>query len=146
MLDYSDNMACTGCLRQIPDDSLFCPYCGNPTAQGKAEQTQAVAHAVATPSPATGKCLSGLGGWLSLVGLGLLVSPFILLYETLWVTAPFLYRGNYPNTAFAVVAAYELLIGVAMLVALVYLNILFFKKKNCLPALFHNLFLFLFCP
>lgn len=91
--------------------------------------------------------LKGLGGWLGLVGFGLVVSPIILTYK-LWTglqLARLLVRrlnARYPEYNGVLVddeiefAIFSVFITAVFLAGLVYLSILFFKKKKIFPKLF----------
>jgi magnesium-transporting ATPase (P-type) len=88
--------------------------------------------------------LKGLGGWLVLVGLGLILSPFIqikFLYDVFWIP---IHDGQWsdainpasPNYVpnFKAVAISEAAIN-ALLIALgVWLIYLFFRKRRLFPA------------
>ena len=91
--------------------------------------------------------LKGLGGWLGLVGFGLVVSPMVLTYR-LWTglqLARVLVRrlnARYPEYNGVLVddeiefLIFSVFITAVFLGGLVYLNFLFLKKKKAFPKLF----------
>ena len=84
--------------------------------------------------------LNGLEGWLSLVGLALVVSPIVLIYG-LWNDLRFMTGPNYNAVGLIIpdlpgFTVFDFITGVLLLAGLVYLNILFFKKKKIFPKYF----------
>jgi hypothetical protein len=99
--------------------------------------------------------LNGLRGWLVLVGLGLVVSAIISLYG-LWTDLPFLrdrirllnahhpeYNGSLVDDEILFLIFFNVITAV-FLAGLVYLNILFFKKKKTFPKFFIVFLVFYF--
>jgi hypothetical protein len=130
-------MFCKNCGAKLEEGIKFCGKCGVAVAGHE----QATASPTTISSPVKDKNLNGLEGWLALVGFGLLVEPFVLLYTIFSVNLPFLYSDNYQNVAanyptLANLGVYELIINIAFLAALIYLNILFFKKRKIFPRYF----------
>jgi len=81
----------------------------------------------------------GLSGWLILVGIGLVIAPFRILFIIFGTNLPFLLGSNYqaylsshPGTA--VLAGSEVLINTLFFTSLLALNYLFFKKKKSFPT------------
>jgi len=82
--------------------------------------------------------LNGLGGWLVLVGFGLVVSPIISIYG-LWTDLQFVANRLHQLQAWDDETLFVILfdfITAVFLAGLVYLNILFFKKKKIFPKYF----------
>ena len=100
------------------------------------------------------KQLSGLGGWLALVGLGILISPIrilILLVPTFievfsgdtWsiLTTP----GNDVYSPYwAPILLSEIAVNSAIIIAWIYIGYLFFKKKKSFPKWYIGIILFTF--
>jgi len=91
--------------------------------------------------------LNGLGGWLGLVGFGLVVSPVLLTYR-LWtglqLVRVLIRRLNARHTEYNGLLVddeiqfliFSAFITTVLLAGLVYLNFLFFKKKKIFPKVF----------
>jgi hypothetical protein len=127
---------CKNCGLKLDVDSKFCDRCRAVVA-GHDQP----ASSVATPNSTPQKNLTGLTGWLILPALGLLYQPLHLIYAIFSVNLPFFYNSNYQNTiaqypTLRSLGVYELLVNIAFLAALIYLNILFYKKKKVLPRYF----------
>ncbi|MDR1848707.1 MAG: DUF2569 family protein [Zoogloeaceae bacterium] len=63
-------MFCSKCGQQCPDNSAFCPSCGSPV---QTAQTQSFQQSGGAEYENTQPELTGLGGWLILVGIGLVI-------------------------------------------------------------------------
>jgi len=81
--------------------------------------------------------LNGIGGWLILPAIGLVISPFMSLHgiitDTLLLTSsvyPSL-SANHPSITGLLI--FEVLINAAFLAAVICLNFLFYTKKRILP-------------
>jgi hypothetical protein len=86
----------------------------------------------------------GLGGWLILVGLGLVLTPFILLaqmniYKEIFSDGTWealtLQSSDLYTPFFGVFMCFELLGNCVFLIAYICLAFLFFKKKRIFPRL-----------
>lgn len=90
----------------------------------------------------TGK--EGLGGWLILIGLGLVLTPFLLLgqlnlYKEIFSNGTWealtLRSSDLYHPLFGVFMCFELLGNCVFLIAYICLAFLFFKKKRIFPRL-----------
>ena len=101
---------------------------------------------------AEGKSLEGLGGWLVLVGLGIIVAPlriigllFPIYYEIFsngsWelLTTP---GTDAYNSLWAPIIYGEIAINGALVVAWIFVGYLFFSKKKVFPKWFIGMLLF----
>ena len=79
-------MFCNNCGSKLEESAKFCGKCG--TVVIRHEQEVGEITSVAASSPVGGKELNGLGGWLVLLGLGLLVQPFNIIYTIFSVNLP----------------------------------------------------------
>lgn len=105
----------------------------------------AVAPAI-SPTPAPDPASSGLGGWLILVGFGVLISPIgivRILFETYrgifltdgWINLTTPSSAMY-NALWAPMIVGEMVVNILMLLLSVYLIFLFFGKKRSFPTWF----------
>jgi hypothetical protein len=123
---------CSTCACDIPEDRQICPRC----------EAAAVTPAPAPPLFSTTLAtqdLEGLSGWLVLVGLGLVVSPFIMLSTVLRANIPFLYAAKYQpfltsHRALAALIVFELITNIVFLASVLALNYLFFTKRSSFPT------------
>ena len=86
-----------------------------------------------------GSNLEGLSGWLVLVGLGLVVSPFMILARTFSTNVPLLTNPRYHafleiHRAVEAMIVFEVVSNLIFVALLVGLNFLFFKKKRAFPT------------
>jgi hypothetical protein len=90
--------------------------------------------------------LKGLGGWLILVGIGVVLSPFRLLYTLIPVYQPIFEDGTWEalttessevyNPYFSTLLFGEITFNVLMISACIYLIYLFFSKHYFFPKLY----------
>jgi hypothetical protein len=125
---------CSTCASELPEGLPSCPRCETATA--------------APPPPAplssplfttTTEDLEGLSGWLILVGLGLVVSPFVILGTTLSVNLPFLSDSKYQafltgHPGVAALIVFEVITNIVFVIGLAALNFLFFTKRRAFPT------------
>jgi hypothetical protein len=79
-----------------------------------------------------------IGGWLILVAIRLFVSPFLLLYTIFKWNVPFIFGGKYQtylagHPMNAVLILFELTSNTILFIGLIYLNVLFLRKKKTFP-------------
>ena len=109
------------------------------------------AAAAATPPPLPGENLTGLGGWLILVGIGRVFGPFILLLKTIrsfptfsllkWhaMTNP---GGVSYQPAWGPLLTLELLAQLSLVILGGFALVLFFQKRRIFPRWFIALMVF----
>ena len=83
--------------------------------------------------------LEGLSGWLILIGIGLVVSPFILLTTVIAINIPLLTTPKYrpyleSHPAVGALILSEIGVTLCVVALLGALNYLFFKKKRSFPT------------
>ena len=143
---------CSHCASALEDGALVCSYCGGEAGSpGGAPQqecdsledgkgpAESNGTGLAVPMFATGNDLEGIGGWLILVAVGLGIGPLVSLSGVIRDLL-MLYGAKYQNVlaarpGIAGLVLYEAVTNSIFLVALVALNILFYKKKRSFPSL-----------
>ena len=118
-------MFCKNCGTKLESGIRFCGSCGTAIEEQKLDVS--TGHSVIVK-----RNFNGLDGWLILVGIGLLIDPFILLYNIFAINVPSL--SNYPQ--FVGLITYELIINSAFIIAVVYLIILYLKRSKTFPTYF----------
>lgn len=130
-------MFCKKCGNKIEAGSKFCIHCGN----NLLEVSDTVA---TTPMPTPERTIisgyEGLSGWLAIVGLGLFVRLFYSL-KLVYTDASYFTDGTVDSVSSLVqgyrgALGFELLMGVVLSLAVVYLMFLYFKKKKNFPRYF----------
>ena len=95
---------------------------------------------MATPEP------SGIGGWLLLPAIALIISPLRMIYEfhqtffdllrpAVWISLLSTKSPNY-SPVLATVLGWEILANLALFALTIWLGYLFFKKRKLAPAIF----------
>ncbi len=103
----------------------------------------------------TSQDLEGLGGWLLLVGLGVVVSPIYMAYSTYPMYADIFASGTWQILTTPGTAAYspywapfllgEIAVNVLMCLIWVYIAYLFFSKKKAFPKWYIGMLIFTVC-
>jgi hypothetical protein len=98
------------------------------------------------------KELQGLGGWLILVGIGVIIAPFYTLFQAFLTFQPIFSEGIWEILTTPGSDAYhplwqpiligEIVINVSLVLVLVYIVFLFFSKKRSLPSWYVAVLLF----
>ena len=106
------------------------------TVAGTSEETSAP---FSEPFLHTDSHLEGLGGWLILVGLGLVISPLVILGTTVSDNVPLLTNSDSrafleSHPALEGLIVFEVVTNVIFVVILGALNILFFTRKRSFPT------------
>jgi hypothetical protein len=132
-------MFCKNCGAKLDDDAKFCGSCG--TVVGNSEGIAVHAAAITTPDTIESKNLNGLAGWLILIGLGILIQPLKDLYGIFSINLPAFasiasQSGSSQYSTLYNIAVYELINNIIFVIALIYLNILFYQKKKMFPRFF----------
>lgn len=133
---------CTSCGSELVDDASVCTRCGIVTAEvadpGPVAQI-AVAGADSAPVPtfATDTDLKGIGGWLILHAIGLAIAPFVSLagvYSDLKILNGAAYQaGLHAKPDLALLIFFEASTNVIMTLALIALNVLFYRTRKSFP-------------
>jgi hypothetical protein len=133
-------MYCNNCGKHNSDDSKFCKSCGSKITRVSIEHKSEVEKHTQNNSPVVDsnksteeseKINAGLGGWLALVGLGLIVTPFIEGYST-YEYFPLL-EQVYDIPSLKSLLWFEFFGGIATIVVSIYLLYLYFKKNINFP-------------
>jgi hypothetical protein len=140
--------SCSQCGAVIHDGSSFCPQCGA-SASSAIEivpgEPQPVVAAVDGPAPFSRTLLDetshleGIGGWLILVAIGLVLSPFIILGLTLFTLVPVLTMDRVQPFLQSHPAVHALIIlevatNLIFVLLLLWINYLFFSRKKAFPS------------
>ena len=136
-------MVCAQCASEIHEGTLTCANCAGPQA----------AAASPDPSPFAGtlldldRDLEGLSGWLILVGIGLVVSPFMILSSTLGTHLPILIGAQHreflrTHPGLHALIAFVAITNLVFVAVLAALNYLFFTKKRSFPTFIILYFVF----
>lgn len=128
---------CSQCAAQIVDDTVVCVSCG---ASAEPIAGPALPFSPSAPTlSTTDHDLIGIGGWLILPAIGLVVAPILFLHG-ISVDLRLLAGSQYQSAlisrpGLAGVLLYEALNNSVLLLSAIYLNILFYRRKRAFPAL-----------
>lgn len=124
---------CEKCDLELEPNAKFCTNCGEKVSEKTTETIN-------------NKKYEGLGGWLVLVGIGVVISPLRLLAELSKVYLPMFNDGTWEalttptsesyNSSFSSLLAGEMFFNSLMILASLYLIYLFFTKKSFFPKLY----------
>jgi hypothetical protein len=83
--------------------------------------------------------LNGIGGWLLLIGVNLVVGPFYRLHHIITSNIPSIFAEEYQtylsnHHASAALILFELIQSTSIFALLIVLNFLFFTRKKAFPA------------
>jgi hypothetical protein len=147
---------CQHCGSQLEEGAVVCVQCGQdaagpwesvrpfPASESKlvsaGAQQESVGPILSAASGSADQELTGIGGWLILVAISLVVNPLQMLRTLLVVDLPFLAHSSHdsflnahpPN---AILAAFEITSESALLLVLLLLNYLFYRKSKRFPPL-----------
>jgi hypothetical protein len=134
---------CPRCGAEIEHGAAVCVHCGNSAAQPSAPAL------FNSSTPDADHHLEGLGGWLILLAIGLIVSPFFLLYPLLTTyvhifTDPVSKAVLQASHSIYMLVLSEVITNIVLIVMLLWLNYLFFTKRRTFPT-FMILFMVLQC-
>ncbi len=124
---------CPNCASEIPEGASSCAHCASVDTVSAPESVLPV------PAFAAFEDLEGLSGWLFLVGIGLVASPFLLIRTILTVNIPFLYGEKYQiflaaHPTSMILGVFELITNLILITFVLALNYLFYRKKNAFPT------------
>ena len=137
--------SCNRCGAAVEPGAVICVWCG--AAAGDSREVPAIHHAAMAPVPAQSMAragiagdtsnLSGIRGWLILFAVGLAIEPLALVRRVL-VELRFLNSERYHDFLMGHPALYGLLVfeaisGAMFLIALIALNVAFYKRKKLFP-------------
>ncbi len=149
-------MPCASCAAEVDPNAVVCAHCGaalipavpnavphpDPPAIVAQQSPQPLAHHSALFAGTlldADRNLEGLGGWLILSGIGLILSPFVLLVAVAKSNLPLLTDVRYQpylekHPAIHGLALFEVATNLCFIAVLGALNYLFFKKKRAFPT------------
>jgi len=136
-------MYCNNCGKHNPEDSKFCKHCGseikrvtsehkNDTSPDEKKDSSKVEETKSIPEDKKEK--GGLTGWLALVGLGLIVTPFIQGYS-LYGYLP-LFSETFDIPGYMTLLQFEFVMLSILALSSVYLLYLYLKKKENFPKFY----------
>jgi hypothetical protein len=128
-------VSCPNCGKDLEEVSLTCPDCRS-LAEAAIPATEPPAPPLFSAFEAN-ESPRGIGGWLILVGLGLVLGPIFQLFA-IWTN---LRAFTGPNRAVAervipgisALVLFQLLTGCVLLLANLFLLVLFFREKRSFP-------------
>ena len=131
-------MYCNNCGKHNPENSKFCKSCGskiiNMSEENEIVDTRSKDNSSTKNNNITQakqKVDAGLGGWLALVGLGLIVGPFYTV-SNIYGYFP-LFNKTYNVPGYLPLLQFEFVIMIAFFLANIYLLYLYFKKNIKFP-------------
>ncbi len=148
---------CTQCANGLEEAAAVCIHCGAavdrpaewkaeppfppaPTPETPVEDTPvSPVPMLAPPASSTKNQPPGIGGWLILPAISLVVSPFQILRTLVTVDLPVLFGVNHQayldsHPANAALIVFEAASNVVFVATLILLNYLFFSRKKAFPT------------
>ena len=132
---------CKNCDVENTNEAKFCAGCGKELVTEPQED-------IASEQ----KNLQGLGGWLILVGFGIIASPFIMIAQLIPIYSDIFESGAWDllttpgselyTPGFSIFLATESLVNALMLIAWLYIAFLFFTKKSNFPKWYIGILIF----
>ena len=127
---------CSYCGKDVAPDSDACPGCGG---KDKLYEPTDITN------EATGEAPAGIGGWLILVAIGVIISPFKMAFELFGYSELF-ENGTWgllttPGTetfipSFSVLMFVEMAVAVVFIIGYLYLAYLLIRKSRKFPRFF----------
>jgi len=124
---------CDKCGADLEQNAKFCTNCGEKVSEKTIEQQSA-------------KQYEGLGGWLILVGIGVVLSPFRILADISKIYLPIFKDGTWDaltdptsevyNSSFSILLTGEIVFNSIMILVSFYMIYLFFAKKKLFPKFY----------
>ena len=128
-------MYCKKCGKKIEENSKFCTHCGKNILETKESKTTIETVEKNTTKDDGSNNPKGLSGWLSLVGLGLIITPILLLWS-IYNSISVYDSADYMNElmpGLIGLVSFEIIGNIIFAGVAVYLLYLFFKKKTKFP-------------
>ncbi|HWG21313.1 MAG TPA: DUF2569 domain-containing protein [Terracidiphilus sp.] len=131
-------MICAQCASELEPGAAICTTCGAPEA---AAAVSATAPPLSVPTFSMGNDLEGIGGWLILVALGLVISPFYILASSLSTFLPLFDNPQVQawlqtHPGMQALMFFEIVTNLIFVIFLIALNYLFFTKRRSFPNYF----------
>ena len=137
-------MPCASCAAEVDANALVCADCGaavistgvGPDSDTSLAPEQALFAGTLLDAD---RHLEGLGGWLTLIGISLVLSPLLMLSTIAKSDLPMLLDAKYQpflekHTAIHMLILFEVATNLCFIAVLGALNYLFFKKKRSFPT------------
>jgi Protein of unknown function (DUF2569) len=146
------SVTCPQCASTLEDDAAACPQCGKSAAE-PAPQNAPPAYGVpalfASSDLDADHHLAGIGGWLILSAIGLVLSPLIYLFRLVMTFLPFFTNTRLQallqtHQALHALILFEAITQIILIAMLVWLIYMFFNRKRAFPT-FMILFYVLAC-
>lgn len=148
---------CGQCASELEDGVAACVECGaavnrpqlppevsghdtvSAPADAESKDARQTPRTFSSPLLEFRRDLEGLSGWLVLVGIGLVISPLMILSNTVThnlpvLTNPRLHAYLETHPALEGLIIFEIATNLIFIAVLVALNILFFRKKRSFPT------------
>ncbi len=146
---------CDNCASGLEEETVVCVHCGSAVntgdvlgskpAQEPGPQENFAPTSAPPPAPAepklmfaAGDDLAGIGGWLILVAVGLVIGPFFRLHGMI-IDAGYLFGNRYQAAMTArpgvqAIIFYELVTNSFFFAFLLLLNFLFYRRRHSFPT------------
>ena len=129
---------CPVCQRPLPEDSNLCGHCACTIDSSASAEAQPLD--LSTPMFDSDPDVHGIGGWLILVLIGLIVSPFVLLHA-IWLDLRPLTGTNLALIGIRLpglpaLITFELFANLVLFAGLIVLLVFFFRESRRFPRLF----------
>ncbi len=134
-------ISCPQCAGSMEDGATICTHCGAGIPAAPFVPAPGDPALQSPPMFSTPNDLEGIGGWLILLTIGLVVSPFYILGSLVVTDVNALTNVRVQefmetHTGFQALLEFWLITNIAFILCLVILNILFFTKRRSFPRLF----------
>src|SRR3989344_3371696 len=132
------NMFCNHCGKSVEEDSQFCIHCGQKILRNEPILESPVN--ASSTIKAEGN-LKGISGWLILPAIGLVIAPLLIFSSFFTTFLPLFSDGSFENIrqtspGLANLVIFEMVFNSILIVALIYLNVIFYQKKKFFPRYF----------
>ncbi|HVT01117.1 MAG TPA: DUF2569 family protein [Patescibacteria group bacterium] len=125
-------MYCNKCGKHNPENSNYCKYCGSKIEKVSAVDESNVNNAKEHANESENKKVKGgLSGWIALLGLGIILNPFIYGYSLLGYFP--LFNQSYDIQGYMPLLQFEFVITIIIFLSSIYFLFLYFNKKKIFP-------------